>query len=146
MASVDNRSEAIQKNYDTSTYTVEGGETDVVRQEFAQVDPASINNACTAWSRLADHLGGLANTLRGEAGAPLHDAWEGQGSPEAQQQLQVAQATASALAGQAMQMARATDWAYQYASWYKAHVPGDGLVNGPTNHDEKAMQNKRPSL
>ncbi|HEV7205610.1 MAG TPA: hypothetical protein VGN18_13455 [Jatrophihabitans sp.] len=141
MVNVQNSQEQITKSQDTGTYS---GTYDEIKNEFNQLNPAPINVACTAWSKLASHLGTVANDLKATAGTPLHEAWESRTSPDAQQQLQLAQATAQALADQCMQMARATDWAYQYAQWYKAHVPGDGLIT--TSSDADAINQHRVAL
>jgi hypothetical protein len=122
--------ESIHKQYDTSTYE---GRYDDIKRKFDSFDPTPINDACNTWSGVARRLGDLANNLRGGAGQPLSDAWDSPAAADAQHQLQVAQATASALADQCMQMARATDAAYQYANWYKTHFPGAGYL---TLHDD----------
>jgi hypothetical protein len=101
---------------------------DQVKQEFSQLNVGPINTACTEWAALARNLGTIAEQIRTDIGNVLHDAWESKSSADAQQQLQVAQGTAEALANHSMTMARATDYAYQYASWYQAHLPGDGYV------------------
>lgn len=141
MVHVQNSQEQITKSQDSGTYS---GTYDEIKNEFNQLNPAPINVACTAWSRLAGHLGTVANELMTRAGHPLHEAWESKTSPDAQQQLQLAQATAQALADQCMQMARATDWAYQYAQWYKDHVPGDGLIT--TGADADRINEHRVAL
>jgi hypothetical protein len=125
VARVTNHQKDIAKTQDTSHYSLS---YDDVKQQFDQLNPGPINLACTQWSRAASALGTLANRLKDEAGSPLHNAWKSKSSPDAQLQLQEAQATAHALADQCMQMARATDYAYKYADWYKAHLPGDGYV------------------
>ncbi len=132
MANVSNREESITRTQDTSTYRLT---SDQVRQQFEQLNPGPINVACSDWARAADRLGTIANRLLSEAGQALHRAWESDSSPDAQQHLQVAQATAHALADQCMQMARATDYAYRYADWYKAHVPGDGHFSTQADAD-----------
>ncbi len=94
-----------------------------VHQEFDQLDPQSIGEACRAWKRAADELLALADGLKSQAAAPLSAAWTSPASPAAQQQLQQAEATARALANDCMQMAHATDYAAQYAQWYKDNLP-----------------------
>jgi type II secretory pathway pseudopilin PulG len=122
---VSDHNKDIAKTQDTSHYSLT---YDEVKQQFDQLNTGPINLACTQWSRAASALGTIANRLMSEAGGPLHSAWQSQTSPDAQKHLQEAQATAHALADQCMQMARATDYAYKYADWYKAHLPGDGYV------------------
>jgi hypothetical protein len=141
MVNINNKNEQIIKTQDTGTYSGTYGD---IKREFDQLNPAPINVACTSWARLASQIGDVANSLLGTAGAPLHQAWESKTSPDAQQQLQIAQATAAALADQCMQMARATDWAFQYAQWYKEHVPGDGLIT--TGGDADRINEHRVAL
>jgi hypothetical protein len=105
-------------SYSTSLYEMQ--------QDFDQLQPGPINDVCNEFSRLARTLGDVANRLRSVAGQPLKDAWESKASPDAQKHLQIAQATAAALADDALHMARATDYAYRYAKWYKGHQPGVG--------------------
>jgi len=102
-----------------------------VHQEFAQLDPQAISDACLVWKRAADELTVLANDLKAQAAVPLSAAWSSPSSPEAQQQLQLAEATARALANDCLQMAHATDYAAQYAQWYKANLPSytDALLS-----------------
>lgn len=126
MVEVTPQSQNINKTYDAGhTYT---RNYDQVKQEFEQLNVGPINTACTEWSALARNLGTISEQIRREVGDVLHDAWESKSSADAQQHLQVAQGTAEALANHSMTMARATDYAYQYASWYQAHLPGDGYV------------------
>ncbi|MEP7020106.1 MAG: hypothetical protein ABI808_05610, partial [Pseudonocardiales bacterium] len=141
MVSINNKNEQILKTQDTGTYSGTYGD---IKREFEQLNPAPINVACTSWARLASQIGDVANNLLGTAGAPLHSAWESKTSPDAQQQLQIAQATAQALADQCMQMARATDWAFQYAQWYKDNVPGDGMFT--TKADANRLNDHRVAL
>lgn len=104
-----------------------------VHQEFSQLDPASIGDACTAWKRAADELLALADDLRTQAAVPLDAAWQDTGaSVKAQTQLQYAEATARALANDCLTMAHATDYAAQYAQWYKDNLPSytDAVVAG----------------
>jgi hypothetical protein len=140
MARITDRQESIDRTQDSSSYSLSYEE---VKQQFDQLNPAPINTACSAWARAASKLGTIANRLQAEAGQPLATAWESDASPDAQQQLRTAQATARALADQCMQMAHATDYAYRYADWYKAHVPGQGLIRDTAitgNHDATAAQ------
>jgi hypothetical protein len=132
MADISERHESIDRTQDTSTYRLNYEE---VQRQFDQLNPGPINVACSTWSRVANNLGTLANQLLADAGQKLILAWESDTSPDAQRHLQVAQATAHALADQCMQMARATDTAYRYADWYKANVPGDGVI--PTGADSQ---------
>ena len=116
-----------------------------VHQEFSQLDPAAISDACRAWKRAADELTALADDLRSQAADKLHAAWSAPSSPDAQKQLQYSEATARALANDCLQMAHSTDYAAQYATWYKDNLPsytdslataakglvqGDGLTAG----------------
>jgi hypothetical protein len=110
-----------------------------VHQEFGQLEPERISDACRAWKRAADELLVLAEGLlvlaeglKAQTATPLHAAWSSPASPAAQQQLQVAEATARALANDCMQMAHATDYAAQYADWYKKNLPSytDALASG----------------
>jgi hypothetical protein len=101
--------------YERSVYQVE--------QEFAQLNPATIGEACRAWKRAADELFALAEGLKAQAAVPLSAAWQSPASPGAQQQLQQAEATARALGNDCLQMAHATDYAAQYAQWYKDNRP-----------------------
>ena len=94
-----------------------------VHQEFAQLDPAAISGACVGWKRAADELLALADDLKDRFAAPLDAAWSSPSSPKVQRQLQLAEATARALASDCLQMARATDYAAEYARWYKANLP-----------------------
>jgi hypothetical protein len=94
-----------------------------VHQEFAEVHPEQIGAACTGWKAAADELLALAEDLKARIAVPLADAWSSPSSPQAQVQLQQAEATARALAAECLQMARATDSAAQYARWYKANLP-----------------------
>jgi hypothetical protein len=126
MVEVTPQAQNINKTYDAGhTYT---RNYDQVKQEFEQLNVGPINTACTEWSMLARNLGTIAEQIRREVGDVLHDAWESKYSVDAQQHLQVAQGTAEALANHSMTMARATDYAGQYAQWYQAHLPGDGYV------------------
>jgi hypothetical protein len=94
-----------------------------VHQEFDQLDPQAISDACRAWKRAADELLALAEGIKAEAAVPLSAAWNSPASPAAQQQLQQAEATVRALASDCLQMAHATDYAAQYAQWYKDNLP-----------------------
>jgi hypothetical protein len=131
-------SQSISKQYDSSNYE---GKYDEVKQKFDSFDPSPINEACNAWSGVAGTLGGVADNLHASAGQKLFDAWESDASARAQHHLQIAQATARALADQCMQMARATDSAYQYANWYKTHFPGDGYVQTHADH-QRAVEHE----
>jgi hypothetical protein len=94
-----------------------------VQQEFSQLDPQAIGDACNGWKRAADELFMLADDLKSQIAVPLNAAWSSPASPAAQQQLQVAEATARALANDCMQMAHATDYAARYAEWYQKNLP-----------------------
>jgi hypothetical protein len=94
-----------------------------VHQEFGEVHPEQISTACTGWKAAADELLALAEDLKARIAVPLADAWSSPSSPQAQYQLQQAEATARALAADCLQMARATDSAAQSAQWYKANLP-----------------------
>lgn len=96
-----------------------------LRQEFDRLNPAAIAQACTSWAQAAQRLGQLADTLRPAAGDPLDQGWQSASSALAQQRLQEAQATARSLANVSMHMARANDYAAQYAQWYKENFPRD---------------------
>jgi hypothetical protein len=93
-----------------------------VHQEFDEVHPEQISTACTGWKAAADELLALAEDLKARIAVPLDAAWS-PSSPQAQYQLQQAEATARALAADCLQMARATDSAAQSAQWYKANLP-----------------------
>lgn len=103
-----------------------------VHQEFDQLNPQAIGDACQAWKRAADELLALADGLKAQAATPLNAAWTAPSSPASQQQLQQAEATARALASDCMQMAHATDYAAQYAQWYKDNMPAytDSVATG----------------
>jgi hypothetical protein len=103
-----------------------------VHQEFDQLNPQAIGDACQAWKRAADELLALADGLKAQAATPLDAAWTAPSSPASQQQLQQAEATARALANDCLQMAHATDYAAQYAQWYKDHLPAytDSVLTG----------------
>ncbi len=133
-----NESQSISKQYDSANYR---GKWDEVKQKFDSFDPTPINEACNAWSGVARTLGGVSDNLQANAGQKLFDAWESEASAKAQHHLQVAQATAQAMADQCMQMARATDSAYQYANWYKTHFPGDGYVTTHADH-QRAVEHE----
>lgn len=121
-----NEQQAVSKNYDTSSYDQS---YDTIKSQFDAFQPAPINVAVTDWANLASRIGYVADNLMTQIGHPLNDAWESKTSPDAQRQLQMAQATARALADQCLHMARANDWAYQYAQWYKDHMPGTGMYH-----------------
>jgi len=129
--------------YDAATTTVDKSTVCSVytrtwqqlKDELAQVNPDAIGGASTAWYSAAGDLGDLANRLMTQAGTPLAEAWKGEASTKAQEQLQLAQATARALANVCMQMAHAMDYSSQVATWYKTHAPEpsgtqEGVVTG----------------
>ncbi len=103
-----------------------------VHQEFDQLDPAQISTACTGWKAAADELLALADDLKARIAVPLDAAWSSPSSPAAQFHLQQAEATARALAADCLQMAHATDYAANYAAWYKANLPSytDAVATG----------------
>lgn len=123
---------SIARNQDFNTYS---RTLEEVQRDFQQVDPSSINAACNEWSSLAKNLGTLTDDIQ-SIGGPLADVWESTASAGAQQQLQVAAGTAQAMAAASMHMARATDYASKYASWYASHIPGAGLIH--TGADDQA--------
>jgi hypothetical protein len=109
-----------------------------VHREFDQLDPQAIGEACRGWKRAADELFALADDIKTGGAAPLSAAWSDSASPDAQKQLQDAEATARALGNDCLQMAHATDYAAQYAQWYKDNLPsyvdsvGTGIVGAVT--------------
>jgi hypothetical protein len=128
MVDVSSEQSQINRTFDYNhTYT---RDYDTVKQEFSQLQVGPINSACTEWSLLAKNLGTISEQIRTDVGMVLDEAWQSKASADAQKHLQVAQATAEALANHSMTMARATDYAHQYASWYQGHVPGEGLLPG----------------
>jgi hypothetical protein len=128
MVEVTNQQSQINRTFDYNhTYS---RDYDTVKQEFSQLQIAPINTACTEWSALARNLGTISQQIRDDVGKVLDQAWESKASGDAQEHLRVAQGTAEALANHSMTMARATDYAYQYAQWYQGHVPGEGLLPG----------------
>src|SRR5712691_2085330 len=94
---------SVEKDSGGNTYT---RTYDEVKKEFDQLNPGTINDACTAWYNAAGHLGDLAGQLR-QHGHDLLDSWESDAATGAQKQLQTAEATSRALADQAMHMTRA---------------------------------------
>jgi hypothetical protein len=133
MVEITPQSSQINKTYDYNhTYT---RSRDEVVQEFQQLQVGPINIACTEWSALARNLGTLSERIRQEVGKVLDEAWESKASADAQQHLRVAQGTAEALANQSITMARATDYAHQYAEWYQSNVPGSSFSDNFTGND-----------
>lgn len=127
------------RNIDRSTVSSSYESTyDEMKRDFESLDYVSINNACTAWASVASTLGDAANNIRALFADPLAGAWESESAADAQQQLRTAQATASALAQQCMTMARATDYAANYAQWYKENFPRDV---GPSGVGAQGTQN-----
>ena len=121
--------QSVQRQQDTGTYSTAQHNYDAIKAAFENnVQPGTATNAQVAWGNLANLMGeesapriiALANDLLG--------SWESEASVDAQKHLQFAEATARALADNAMQMARGFDYAAQYASWYRDHVPGTGMV------------------
>ena len=100
-----------------------------LKDEMEQVNPVAMSGAATAWYSAAGQLGELANNLLTQAGTPLAKAWVAPSSTKAQEQLQLAQATARELANVCMQMAHAMDYSEKVATWYKEHQPQASLVD-----------------
>lgn len=127
------------RQIDTSTVSSTAQFTyDQMKADFDALDPVSIGNACSAWASVASTLGDAADNIRPMFADQLAQAWDSEAAADAQKQLQLAQATASALAEQCMTMARATDYAANYARWYKEHFPRDV---GPSGVSDEGVQN-----
>jgi hypothetical protein len=104
-----------------------------VHQEYNQLDPSRIGAASVGWKAAADQLQQLADELKAQIAAPLDAAWSSpQASGLAQARLQRAEATARALAGDCLQIAKATDLAATYAQMSKDTLPSyvDAVVTG----------------
>jgi len=119
-ASYDESTTTVDRSSQCTVYTRTAAELEA---ELQQVNPGAIGNAATAWYSAASRLGDLANTLMTRAGAPLQEAWTAPSSVKAQEQLQLAQATARALANTCMQMAHAMEYSSDVATWYVQNAP-----------------------
>jgi hypothetical protein len=115
----------IRKVVGTQTYD---RSLESLQKEFAHVDPDSIDRACRAWQRMSSELFTLAEDIKARVATPLDQAWSGPTSPQAQNQLRMAEATTRELANQCARMASATDEAARYARQYKNSQPSTGEV------------------
>jgi hypothetical protein len=96
------------------------GTHEQIMAQLNAVNALSIGEAQLAWRLAADKLRHVAQDLLPSIAADLASAWSDEASVGAQQQLQIAQATAVALANDSADMVSATGVAHEAAKHYTA--------------------------